>query len=620
MKRYILSAISIVGALSMTSCTDFLDTKSEGEYSPKAYFNTDQQSIDAMDGVYSRLAQENMFGREIFWEQAAGTDIVWGRTRSYPTLATMKYTGDESPLRGFWEQSYKHGARANWIVESLLKKQKQRTLSEIETRTLGEAYFMRALYHFYIAYRYGTDKLGVPFTKYEDYPDGYDYSIPEQKKTVIDNYRLIIEDLQNAEKLLPSSYDAANFGRAQKVSAVGYMARVYAYWACWDKSQWANVVASVDKLENTYGRALCNDYEQNFTDDMTQWDNTEYLFSMPSNGGTNGGGCEFPGVVLENKGWGIFNGWGQIKPSYDIYEQFTQDDSNLIDPAKGNIRKIRSVLEYNQEFQFFGETRKFFSVSDVEAGFMINKYMKPFGRNNATQDLDKGMGYVNPNGDWPTARLNVPLIRFADCLLLRAEAKIMQGQDGTADINKVRNRANVKSLDHTATMADMYHERRVELAFEFTDHAFDLKRWHKSGDAVIKALAEKELNANPRVRYHFLRMKVDGVEYDGYLSKKTSDESDIKCIYLNLSDNNFYEKQESNGSVKMTPTNLRPEKIANEYRWGDRENPKAPFYIAPYGDPSTVKTGSYEEKMMTFPFPSEQVSKSNGALKQNPAY
>ena len=48
----------------------------------------------------------------------------------------------------------------------------------------------------------------------------------------------------------------------------------------------------------------------------------------------------------------------------------------------------------------------------------------------------------------------------------------------------------------------MYHERRCELAFEFTDHLFDLKRWHRSSNAEIKALAKKELNALPRVRIY----------------------------------------------------------------------------------------------------------------------
>ena len=538
----------------MSSCTDFLDTQPEGTFSTDSYFQNDQQAIDALDAVYSRLAQENMFGRDIFWEQAAGTDIVWGRTRSYPTLATLVYTGDESPLKGFWEQCYKYGARANWVIATLGKKT---SFSAVEQRSMGEAYFLRAVYHFYIAYRYGTDQLGVPFDRYEDFPDGYSYSIPTQRASVMENYQLIIDDLTKAEELLPTceTYSDADFGRAHKAAAVGYMAKVYAYWACWDKTKWQKVIECVDKLKSAYHRDLLPNYADNFTDNIKSWNNCEYILSIPSNGGPNGGGSEFPGVILENKGWGVFNGWGQIKPSYDIFEQFMMDDDKLIDASVGNVRKVRSVLEYGQKFEFNGETREFYSTSDVEAGFMINKFMEPFSHKDFTAGDENGMGYVNPNGDWPTVRINMPLIRFADMLLLRAEAKIMMNQDGTDDINAVRQRANVQPLDHTATMADLYHERRVELAFEFTDHAYDLKRWHKGGDATIKALAEQELTSNPRVRHYT-----------------------------------------------------------------DRSDPQSDFTIGIYDDPSTYKTGGYDDKCITFPFPSEQVAKSNGALVQNPSW
>lgn len=123
--------------------------------------------------------------------------------------------------------------------------------------------------------------------------------------------------------------------------------------------------------------------------------------------------------------------------------------------------------------------------------------MDPFKYANASE-----AGYVNTSGDWPTARINFPLIRFAEMLLFRAEAYLMTNQADKAkkDIDAVRQRSNLALLDHTPTMADLYHERRCELAFEFTDHLFDLKRWNRSSNATIKALANKELNSHPRVR------------------------------------------------------------------------------------------------------------------------
>lgn len=543
MKKYI-SIIALSG-LVLSSCSDFLDVQSEGNPTTNAYFTNDQQAIDAIDGLYAPIHQETGFGRELFWEQGAACDIVWGRTRGYNTLATFAYTGDESPISDTFNMFYQNMSRSNWIIKQLLNKKKTTQLTDVETRSLGEAYFMRGMAHFWIAYRYGTNEQGVPFVRYEDFEGDYDNSIPPQLASVTDNYQAIIDDMDQAISYLPKfeEYSDDDKGRAHQAAAVAYKAKVYAYWATWDEGKWNDVIAMVNELENTYGRDLAPTFAEIFSSDFADFWNAEYIWSIPSTGGSTGGGVEFPGIVLENKGWGIYNGWGQLKPSYDIYEEMAKDGA-------GNDRLVRSILEYNQEFEFFGEKRRFFSASDLEAGFQINKYMDPFKHKDATNE-----GYVNTNGDWPTARINFPLIRFAEMLLFRAEAYLMTGKPelAKADLNRIRVRSNLQPLEGTPTMKDLYHERRCELAFEYTDHLFDLKRWHRSSNAEIKELAAKELNAHPRVR--------------------------------------IYE---------------------------DRSNPESTFTIGDYEDYKEKKT--YEDYMMVFPYPSNQITKSNGKLKQNKGY
>lgn len=544
MKKLYLSVLA-VSALLFGSCSDFLDVQPEGSAITNAYFTNDQQAIDAIDGLYKPLHKETVFGRDLFWEQGAACDIVWGRTRNFNSLATLSYTGDEEPLRNSFDTFYQVMSRANWIIKQLLDKETRTELSDVEKRSLGEAYFMRGMTHFLVAYRYGTDKQGVPFVRYEDFEGEYDNSIPLQQPTVMDNYRLIIEDMDSAIEYLPKfeEYTEDERGRAHQAAAVAYKAKVYAYWATWDESQWNNVITMVGLLETEYGRDLAQTFDELFSSDFADYWNAEYIWSIPSTGGVNGGGSDFPGVVLENKGWGVYNGWGQIKPTLDIYEEMAKDGA-------GNDRLVRSILEYNQEFQFFGETMRFASSSDLEAGFQVNKYMDPFKYANAIAD-----GYVNPNGDWPTARVNFPLIRFAEMLLFRAEAYIMTNQPELAlsDLNRIRERSNLTLLDHTPTMTDLYHERRCELAFEFTDHLFDLKRWHRSSNSEIKALAEKELNSRPRVR-----------------------------------------------------------------NYEDRTSPTSAFTIGYYADYPNKEP--YQDYMMVFPYSPEQVTKSNGLLKQNEGY
>ena len=109
MNKYIFGTALL--ALSLGSCSDFLDVQPEGDAMTTLYFTNDQQSIDAIDGLYYPMSTEGMFGRELFWEQGAANDIVWGKTRGYPTLATFKYTGDESPIRGAFSTFYTNMAQ-----------------------------------------------------------------------------------------------------------------------------------------------------------------------------------------------------------------------------------------------------------------------------------------------------------------------------------------------------------------------------------------------------------------------------------------------------------------------------------------------------------------------------
>lgn len=548
--KYLLTAAFSLALLS--SCSDFLDVQPEGSPTTSQYFKNDNQAIEAIDALYAPIHQEGLFGREIFWEQGAACDVVWGRTRGYSDLATFRYTGDESPLRTTYNNLTQVTSRANWVIAKLLEKQAGTALTAVETRSLGEAYFMRAFSHFYIAYRYGTDKQGVPFTRYEDYPDGYDNSIPKQQASVVDNYKYIIEDLDNAIKYLPKfeEYGAEDRGRAHKAAAVAYKAKVYAYWATWDKTQWNNVISMVNELETTYGRDLAPNFDDVFSSDFANFWTKEYLFGIAGTGGDTPGGSEFPGVILENKGWGIYNGWGQNKPSYDIYEEMVKD-------GEGNDRIKRTLLEYGQEFEFFGETRKFFSTADVESGFMINKYMDAF----KYKDADK-KGYVSTNGDWPTSRVNMPLIRFAEMLLFRAEAYLATNHPDKAatDLNRLRTRAHLTPIAGNATWTDLYHERRCELAFEFTDHLYDLKRWFHAGNAEIKALAEKELNAHPRARH-------------------------------------YADRSDSNSTFEIGA-------------YEDYVNEANPL----------VKAVKYDDHFIAFPYPSTEITKSGGALKQNDGY
>jgi hypothetical protein len=464
MKHYIIILLIFAGVF--TSCTDFLNVTTEKFPNEGAYFATDKDATDAVNDLYWIFYEEATFGRNLNWEQVGADDITFGtnRTGAYNNLVDFNYVGTENGIADGWTQFNRYIARSNWVVYSLLRKG---NLSPVETIRLGEAYFMRAFCHFYIAYRYGRADQGAPFDRYEDYSP-YETQIPEQRATVMENYQLIIEDLEKAAGLLPffEEYGEDDHGRAHKAAAWAYMVKVYAYWAQHDDSKWDLIPALVDKIETEGRRGLLTNYADVFKIE-NNW-SKEYIWSVNSSG-HNRAGSEWPGILLENGAWGLTNsGWGSLKPQLSLYEAFASNDT----------RRGVTLFEYGDEFTLFGVTHYYYSTGAVATGLQIAKYMEPFtyGEN----DDWTTNPHLSADADRPTTDLNISLIRHAEMVLFKAEALIMKGQGGPAatELNKLASRAGLGNNKYSnATMNDLKYERRCELAGEWSDRLMDLKRW-----------------------------------------------------------------------------------------------------------------------------------------------
>jgi len=480
MKKIIAAIAVVTMGLSASSCADFLDVQPEGNPNQGGYFQTDKEAEDAIGAVYWIFDKEETWGRNLFWEQGCGDDMVCNQSR-WPSLMNFQYTGDESPLTDNWEKMTEYIARANWVVAGLKAKGVDK-LTAVETRTLGEALFMRAFLHFHIAYRYGRADNGCPFLRYEDYPNYTETmlsTIPSQQATVMDNYKLIEDDLKEAAGYLPffETYGAEDQGRAHKVAAWALQVKLYAYWAYHDKTKWELIPDLVDKIEKEGNRALLGDFADVFK--MANNYSSEYIWSATGTGRKEGG-PRFPGVCLVNKGWGIFNGWGSLKPSRSLWEEYEE----------GDTRRDISVYSYGMTIKYFGAEQPFTDPAGdkIVSGFMFAKYMEPYTYGQRVLDEEGNVDasktvlsnpYVSTNGNDMTTDLNIPLIRFAEMVLFKAEALIEMGEGGKAaiELNRLTQRCGLGQPYATATMEDLMHERRCELAGEFTDRFMDLKRW-----------------------------------------------------------------------------------------------------------------------------------------------
>ena len=671
MKKIFISALSVV-ALAVSSCADFLNSQPQGKPTAETFFQNDFQAVSFAKGLYERYSGEWLYGRNIMWEQIAANDFVLGRTYADRfSGALMTITGDEGSIADIYNNCYKQMSNAQWGIQKLNAKMAANgSLTEIETRTLGEAYFFRALYHWAIASRHGLGTLGVPFKPWEDYEGGYNNEIVPQQPSVVDNYMYILADLEKAEELLPwkgsitATYAGGDRGRAHKAAALGYQAKVWAYMATWktvyesaeykakygeryngEINPWKQVEAIVTRLETEFGRGLNDSFTQLWSSDFADFWNKECIFSITSSGGTSGqGGSEFPGVILENQGWGYFNGWGQFKASYDIVAEMEKDNWQTDEAGKPirNERLAKSVWQYGDYMVFFGDPRVYWSSTDAESCLAVKKYYDAFKHKDPIAN-----GYVNSSGNWPTTRINFHLLRFADLMLLRAEACLhLNGKDTHKDIAAVHRRSTGNDtradyLEESASWADLYHERRCELAFEMTGHLEDIKRWtvmKNSGQSIgaLGDLAYAELIKHPDV-YHAQLSPMYGLltDKDGnYFDKDGDGQMDYGQLFVKVEYNEDgtpnlekkYTYTVNNGKgipVNETTQFNGVDELGNglvdgkpKAYYGARNNPGAILEVGPYQDYNSPRT--WNDNLIAFPYPSAEITKAGGLYKQVP--
>ncbi|PZP50517.1 MAG: RagB/SusD family nutrient uptake outer membrane protein, partial [Pseudopedobacter saltans] len=312
------------------------------------------------------------------------------------------------------------------------------------------------LMYFQLAANYGDNRAGVPLVTRDNMDDP---NPTPRAENVTVNYNYIISELKNAAIHLPYFENQTSdlYGRPHKVAAWGYLAKTYLYMKKYDSSAiYADSIITFGKRELLPNFADVFKAENNYS--------KEFVWSAYASAISGGWGSILPGVMLENKGWGKYNGWGYYTPTKELYDAF----------VSGDLRRDATILKPGDHFTYFGQDVVYSSLNSL-SGYQFRKYMDPFKYANAINNT------ISSNGDNPTTNLNVPLMRFAEVLLMKAEDAIMLRGAGAGDIelNKIRVRAGLPEKSGM-TIIDLKRERRCELAGEFADRHRDLVRW---GDA-----------------------------------------------------------------------------------------------------------------------------------------
>ena len=484
MKKLLYSLAVIAGAVSLSSCDDFLTENVRGSENLDTYFATEDEVNSFVGGCYFELVKGGDW-----WQVYNGwllsdmtTDDLWdGNTTQDDGYQDVTHFMPNAPANGiiqnFWGARYQGITTCNIALEKMPGASMDATKL---ARAMAEVRFLRAFYYFDLVRNFG----GVPLIKvFTGSTEGI------ERSSEAECYAFIEEELKETAAVLPqrSQYAAADMGRATRGAALGILGKAQLYQGKWEEAK-ATLKTIMDE----------NEYEllPNFGDVWSVKHNNskESLFEVQQaylGESYNLGGSL---TVMTGCRNGVGDGWSWGQPTSDLENAFI---------AAGDTERLRWTIIKTACTEIAGESEfdKFIQNNTALCKITDAKfqgYKEDFGWTdavyNSTYIIDPAQHksariirkYFIPLEDRPEVYnifktpLNHRVLRYADVLLMYAEACAETGDNTNAQIslNKVRSRVGLAPVTSTGTaLRDAIRaERRLELAHEQC-RLYDLRRW-----------------------------------------------------------------------------------------------------------------------------------------------
>lgn len=476
--------IYLIFAASLFSCKkEFLDKKPQVSVVDENFYKTDQDMIAAINAAYDPLTTESdrkgeQFCLPFIFGDVVSDDALKGGSGD-PDQGNIgyleKFNGESrfQELLLAWQKNYTGIYRSNLVIQFAPK---SNASENIKNRVTAEAKFLRAYYHFELVKMFGD----VPLITKVLNPD--EYTLGRSPKA--DVYRQIEADLTDAASL--PAKGQIEMGRATKGAALALLARVQMYQTLDNPTKWSDVLKNSEAVI----KSGIYDLEADFsTIHSTAKENgiesifeIQFASGIPGRGGDNnspwGSGNEgsFINIMVRGRDNG---GWGFNCPSLDLLAEFRKE-KNI---KGGDDPRLKATIILDGD-SVSGEK---YIASAANYPF-TGTYCRKYSERQLTT-------YLDPS-DGPS---NYRVIRYADVLLMAAEAANALGQSGDAlkYLNLVRKRANMPEITETnkdALKAIIWRERRIELALE-GHRFFDLVRQGRAAEVMVATPEGKNFKA-----------------------------------------------------------------------------------------------------------------------------
>ncbi|KEO73478.1 RagB/SusD family nutrient uptake outer membrane protein [Anditalea andensis] len=447
--KYIYIGIILSLLTLISACEDPLQEEVFSFIAPENFYNTASDAEAALVGVYAGLRMGSMYSQHYLIGDMGSDDTFTGEFRGNQDRIQMdEFTVDPNNgiVRDRYENSYITINRANAVISRVPAISMNDSQKE---NIINQAKFLRAFLYFDLVQLYGAVPLKVEET----------LNINDVASPRVDVNRIydevIIPDLLAAENL-PASQNLE--GQVTRSSAKALLARVYLTRAGDNPGSpyWALARDKAKEVIDSGHHRLLNAYRDVFQ--LENQNSPEHLFSVQFSALQGVGSTiqEFfqPRGINSITG----NGNGVNEPTFDIVSAFDPND-------------IRFGTAFLLELPLANGGTNFYDPRASCMGFPAPCIPAPY--------IGKFQESAPPRGN-----LNYPIIRYADVLLMYAEAaNEAEGSPSPTAydmINQVRRRAGLPDiapgLAQDAFRQAVRQERRKELAFEGI-RRYDLVRW-----------------------------------------------------------------------------------------------------------------------------------------------
>ena len=480
--RYIIFPVYMALMLGIGSCKKLVDVgKPVSTITTEDAFSTNAKANSTLAGIYSQMM--NNSGLMVF--SNGGLSVYAGlsadelanlagtvNTFDYQFYTNTLLATTTMPGSLIWQPAYKNIYNSNAVIAGIAASTATALSDSVRKELTGEAKFIRAFCYFYLTNLYGD----IPLPLVTD----FNQTALLKKTAQADVYKQIVQDLTDAESLLPGDYSVAGGERVRpnKWAAKALLARVYLYQQDWPNAE-AQASAVIGNSQYSLP-AITGVFGKNSTESI--WQLQQNNTYKPYN------------ATWEGSNFVPLFRWSALSAT---------DKASFLVPSSYNAFITYIVPPYYFRPGF---------VSNFETGDKRKATWTDSTPSPATAPYN-GVPYYYPykyttqlgaTGGAITQYYTV--LRLAEQYLVRAEARAQQGNNlsgAAADLNALRTRAglgNTTAATKTDLLAAVAHERQTELFAEWGHRWLDLKRTGQA-TAVLGAIPTKQPWSNNQLLY-----------------------------------------------------------------------------------------------------------------------